>query len=249
MGKARSKAISIPYYQLRAAIEQGYGRRRMLYHSIIYGLVAGVLGGAWNYFSTPSPDHFVAAGVAVVLALAVPILMFLAQLLGDTLSISMKEEELVELCLERLATWRDDPVTRGAIREMADRPSDGIQVRSPVGLIILTIVSSIAIATQLPILTAVFMGELALLAVISVVVVVGQGQADIVIRNALIEFERRLAVGEVAKVQETTPAASSTLLPLPASEAAQPKSPLPSPVPASPAPHVAPAAPTIEPAT
>lgn len=248
MGNARSRAMSIPYYQLRDAIEQGYGRRRMLYHSVIYGLVAGVLGGIWNYFSTQTPNLFVAVSVAVVLALAVPILIFLAQLLGDALSISMKEEELVSLCLERLETWRDEPVTRSAIREMADRASDGIQVRSPVGLIVLTIVSSIAIATQLPVLTAVFMSELALLAVISVVVVVGQGQADIVIRNALIEFERRLVVGEMANVQETTPATSSTPFPLPTSEAAQPMSPLPLSVPAPPASQAV-ASPTTNPAT
>jgi hypothetical protein len=88
-------------------------------------------------------------------------------------------------------------------------------------------------------LAALLMGELALLALISVVVVIGQAHADIVIRNALIELERRQAVAKVVNVQEVAPAASPALPlsspPSSAPIAAQPTPPAPVLAPRQPA--------------
>jgi|GEM_PF-6650956 len=239
MGKARPKATTIPYYHIRDAVERGYGRRRMLWQSVLWGVVTGVGGTLWYVFSRPSPVVFVAVGIAVVLTLAVLIAMFLVQLVGDTLSLSAKEEELVETCMRELAPWADDAPTRAAIREMADRPGDGIQVRSLLAIVILTVVSTVAVAVDLPLLAALLMGELALLALISVVVVIGQAHADIVIRNALIELERRQAVAKVVNVQEAAPAASPALPlsspPSSAPIAAQPTPPAPVLAPRQPA--------------
>lgn len=244
MSKAKPKRKAIPYYQLRYAVEQAYGRRRILWQSITWGVGFGSVGGIWYFFSTPIPTILTVIGIAVLLTLVVLITMFLINLIGDTLSLSTKEEELVEKCIEQLEPWADDVITRKAIREMAARPADSIQVRSLLAVVILTIASTVVVQLSFP--AAFILGGLALLALLSVVIVIGHGHADMVIQNALTEYERRLELAQARMAPEVAATASSTLLPAAPQITARQEQPTPASAFLLPTHPALPAAPTVE---
>jgi hypothetical protein len=119
-------------------------------------------------------------------------------------------------------------------------------MRSLLAVVILTIVSTVAVAVELPLLVALILGELAVLALLSVVVVIGQGHADMVIQNALTEYERRLELAQARMAPEVAATTSSTLLPAAPQITARQEQPTPAPAFLSPTHPALPSAPPIE---
>ena len=224
-GRQRGEETSIPYYQLRHTVELGYGRRRMIRRNIWWGVGTGLLIMAayiWTVMSgssilglTPIPlwgnPWYAAPVIAAISGLTIWVFWVLIGLLLEQVDYTPKEAFLAEECIAEIERERyNNPPTLEALRASASGAGEAVQIRTPLPLAIIG--AMVAIFTlEVPGMLKFLVGEVGMAMLLYLVLVSGHANADMIIRNAIIEFERRLQVKQAAASLAPT-ALLSTLL-------------------------------------
>jgi hypothetical protein len=225
-GRQRSEETTIPYYQLRQTVERGYGRHNMVHKNIWHGagigLVAAfiyvVMAGVPNSGITPiqiwGAPWTTTAIIGAFFGLAAWLILVVTGLLMEQTDYSSKEAALVEACIAEIKKRGfHSPPTIKALRASASGAAEAVQIRTPLPLAIVAAMFAV-FSSDAPALVKGVIGEIGLTMLLYMVLVSGQGNADLIIRNALTELERRQE--EEALIAEAEPPASLAPASLPA---------------------------------
>lgn len=187
---------------VREAVEKTYNRARQLTFGCIFSVVIQITIGFMIFyklvpisFPRRSPENTLSVfAILVSLSLAgwiVGIVWITIGLVMDALQYSDREEERVEKCVELLNQKYSQPETLQSIESMASHGVTASQLFTVLPVATLTAVATFAAVDNLSPSVGLILAEIVALALLSFALVLGQGNADVVIQKALAELRRR----------------------------------------------------------
>ena len=191
---------TIPYYALRATVWPKTQRHRALWIAGVIGLVV-----------------FSAFTLLIVLATSLPLLAALVGALGVSLIVAFlslfwlllkraldpaSESELVRVCADEIGNQYADVVSLRSIRDSAAQSNTIISTRTPLPIVILTVLGTVMVAEGLDVTTRVLLVEFAGVILLYLLSTIIDGNADGIIQRALVEHTRRTSLLEQALLEQ-----------------------------------------------
>lgn len=176
----------IPYYDVHTSVLRGYHHRDVIWWCLIITLfTASITPWICLVYENLCKDlevNLLAILIAVVLLF---FLHLLIEFIGDALT-DTRESILVEQCITYLREKKYNLDTLKDIQTMSEIGSHAFQVRTPLPIILLTVIATVSVISGMPTVVKIYLGMFMYLSLFSLFRSLREANIDVIIRKALV---------------------------------------------------------------
>jgi hypothetical protein len=186
---------TIPYYVVRAHVEQGYDRRSLAVDAAVDVAVLLIFGVLFDQSLRQAPWSALLILTLIVAWAIFTIIYFTVMLTAATITF-VDEEQLVARCVAFLQHQQYTARTLNDITTFATHGTNAAQVRTPLPTVLLTAIATIAIIERLSGPYGFALGGMTLLSLVSLAATTGEANADLIIQKAVTLYLHEMELEE-----------------------------------------------------